>query len=404
MSQYDDGVPGKLLSAFATLFGGSPDGVWAAPGRVNLMGEHTDYNEGFVLPFALRNSARVAVALRPAGPPRLRAASVQGADPAGTGQAAIAGQVVEADLGNLDPAAVEPWARYLAGVVWALQGRGYEVPGLDIVLDSDVPSGAGLSSSAAIECAIALALDELLVAGLDREELVLICQQAENDFVGAPTGILDQSASLLGTAGNALFLDCRSRVSRQVPLDLEAEDLVLLVIDTRVVHAHESGGYQDLVTACARGAAGLGVPALRDVGPERLREAAEVLDAETFPRVRHIVTENQRVLDTVAALEAGGPRTIGELLNSSHASMRDDFGISCEELDAAVDAAQQAGAIGARMTGGGFGGSAIALADAAAADAVGEAVRARFAAEGYVAPEIFAVRPGPGARRRDLRA
>ncbi|MDN5904494.1 MAG: galactokinase, partial [Micrococcaceae bacterium] len=339
----------QLSAGFATLFGGRPDGIWAAPGRVNLMGEHTDYNEGFVLPFALRNSARVAVALRPSGPARLRVASLQGADPAGTGQTALAGEIAEVDLDRLEPADVVPWARYLAGVIWALQQRGHHVPGVDVLLDSDVPSGAGLSSSAAIECAVALALDELLDAGIDREELVLVCQQAENDFVGAPTGILDQSASLLGTAGHALFLDCRSRLSRQVPLDLAAESLVLLVIDTKVVHAHESGGYKDLVAACARGAAGLGVPALRDVGLERLVEAAEVLDAATFARVRHIVTENQRVLDTVAALETGGPRTIGPFLDASHASMRDDFGISCVELDAAVEAAQQAGAFGARM-------------------------------------------------------
>ncbi len=394
----------KLSAGFTALFGGRPDGIWAAPGRVNLMGEHTDYNEGFVLPFALENSARVAVALRHSGPSRLRAASLQGADPAGTGEAAIAGEVAEVDLTRLEPEGVVPWARYLAGVIWALQQRGHHVPGVDVLLDSDVPSGAGLSSSAAIECAVALALDELLAAGIEREELVLVCQQAENDFVGAPTGILDQSASLLGTSGHALFLDCRSRISRQVPLDLAAESLVLLVIDTRVVHAHESGGYKDLVAACARGAAGLGVPALRDVGPERLPEAAEVLDAATFARVRHIVTENQRVLDTVAALEAEGPRTIGPLLDASHASMRDDFGISCVELDAAVEAAQQAGAIGARMTGGGFGGSAIALVDVAAADAVGDAVRERFAADGYEAPDIFAVQPGAGARRRTARA
>lgn len=404
MSQPDAEVLEALSAAFSTLFGGRPDGVWAAPGRVNLMGEHTDYNEGFVLPFALENSARVAVTLRPTGPARLRAASLQGADPAGTGQAALAGEIAEVDLTDLHPAGVAPWARYLAGVMWALQQRGHPVPGLDILLDSDVPSGAGLSSSAAIECAVALALDELLEIGIEREELVLVCQQAENDFVGAPTGILDQSASLLGTSGHALFLDCRSRVSRQVPLDLVAESLVLLVIDTRVVHAHESGGYKDLVAACARGAAGLGVAALRDVGPERLPEAAEVLDAPTFSRVRHIVTENQRVLETVAALEAEGPRTIGALLNASHASMRDDFGISCVELDAAVEAAQQAGALGARMTGGGFGGSAIALVDAAAAQTVGDAVRERFAADGYGSPEIFAVLPGAGARRRDGRA
>ncbi|WP_417234145.1 galactokinase [Arthrobacter sp.] len=401
--QHDADAPGagRVALAFGELFGSAPDGVWAAPGRVNLIGEHTDYNEGFVLPFALGHTARVAVALRPDGPPRLRAASLQGADPAGTGQAATAGRIAEAGLGQLEPAAVEPWARYVAGIIWALQQRGHHVPGVDVLLDSDVPSGAGLSSSAAIECAVALALDELLDLRMARQELVLLCQQAENVFVGAPTGILDQSASLLGTAGHALFLDCRSRDARQVPLDLAEHGLAILVIDTRVAHAHESGGYKDLVAACRRGAAALGVPALRDVGTERLAEARRILDADTFRRVRHIVTENQRVLDTVATLDTAGPRAIGPLLDASHASMRDDFGISCDELDAAVEAAQQAGALGARMTGGGFGGSAIAVVPVEDATAVAAAVRHRFAAEGYLAPDLFVVEPGDAARRID---
>lgn len=250
-----------------------------------------------MLPFALEHRARVAVALRPKGPARLRAASLQGADPAATGQTAMAGRITEADLGHLEPAAVEPWARYVAGIIWALQQRGHDVPGLDILLDSDVPPGAGLSSSAAIECAVALAVDELLGSGIPRGELVLVCQRAENDFVGAPTGILDQSAALLGTAGHALFLDCRSRAAHQVPLD-----------------------------PAQLGLAQLGLA---------------LLDPGTFRRVRHIVTENQRVLDTVATLEADGPQAIGPLLNASQASMRDDFGISCNELDAA-DAAEAA--------------------------------------------------------------
>lgn len=404
MSHQDDAgaLPAERVAlAFGELFGSAPDGVWAAPGRVNLIGEHTDYNDGFVLPFALGHTARVAVALRPQGPARLRAASLQGADPAGTGQAATAGRIAEADLGQLEPATVEPWARYVAGVIWALQQRGHQVPAVDVLLDSDVPSGAGLSSSAAIECAVALALDDLLGLHIPREDLVLLCQHAENDFVGAPTGILDQSASLLGTTGHALFLDCRSRDARQVSLDLAGAGLELLVIDTRVAHAHESGGYKDLVAACRRGAAALGVPALRDVDTSRLTEAEQVLDADTFRRVRHIVTENQRVLDMVDILDTAGPRAIGPLLDASHVSMRDDFGISCAELDAAVEAAQRAGALGARMTGGGFGGSAIAVVPVGDTAAVTAAVRRRFADEGYLEPDIFVVQPGPGARRID---
>ena len=246
---------------------------------------------------------------------------------------------------------------------------------------------------------MALALNEMLRLGLSREELVLLCQNAENNFVGAPTGTLDQSASLLSTADHALFLDCRTRESRQVNLPLEAEDLQILVIDTRVSHAHDSGGYKELVEACTRGARELGVPALRDVGPERLPEAKQLLHPDIYRRVRHIVTENQRVLDTIEQLDASGPAAIGDLLLASHASMRDDFGISCEELDLAVDAAMAAGALGARMTGGGFGGSAIALVESSQAQAVSERVLKDFAEAGYTTPEIFAVVPGPGAQR-----
>lgn len=377
-----------LNESFTALFGHAADGCFAAPGRVNLMGEHTDYNDGYVLPFAIDRVARIALSLHPATAVRtLRVASTQG------------GPVVEADLDTLAAEQVTPWARYVAGVFWAFEQRGFALPGAEILLDSTVPIGAGLSSSAAIECAVALALNELLRLGLEREELVLLCQSAENDFVGAPTGILDQSASLLSTADHALFLDCRTRESRQVNLPLEAANLQILVIDTRVSHAHDSGGYKELVAACTRGAMELGVAALRDVGPERLPEAKKVLHPDTYRRVRHIVTENQRVLATIEQLHAHGPAAIGELLLESHASMRDDFGISCVELDLAVASAMAAGALGARMTGGGFGGSAIALVRSDLVQPVSDRVREAFAEAGYATPEIFAVVPGPGAQR-----
>ena len=377
-----------MNESFAALFGHAPDGCFAAPGRVNLIGEHTDYNDGYVLPFAIDRVARIAVKIRHSAEPRtLRVASTMGGD------------VIEVDLGTLVAEDVTPWARYIAGVFWAFEQKGFTLPGADILLDSTVPIGAGLSSSAAIECSVALALNEMLHLGLGREELVLLCQNAENNFVGAPTGTLDQSASLLSTADHALFLDCRTRESRQVNLPLEAEGLQILVIDTRVSHAHDSGGYKELVEACTRGARELGVPALRDVGPERLPEAKQRLHPDIYRRVRHIVTENQRVLDTIEQLDASGPAAIGDLLLASHASMRDDFGISCEELDLAVDAAMAAGALGARMTGGGFGGSAIALVESSQAQAVSERVLKDFAEAGYTTPEIFAVVPGPGAQK-----
>ncbi|MFL4476386.1 galactokinase [Paeniglutamicibacter sp. MACA_103] len=377
-----------LADAFTALYGSAPEACFAAPGRVNLIGEHTDYNEGYVLPFAIDKVAGIGLRTRPRESGRLlRIASTLG------------GQVVEAEATGLVPSMVAPWARYVAGVFWAMEQRGFALPGADILLDSTVPVGAGLSSSAAIECSVALGLNEHLGLGLSREELVLVCQLAENEFVGAPTGILDQSASLLSTTDHALFLDCRTRESRQVELPLGANGLQVLVIDTRVSHSHDSGGYGELVLACTRGARELGVTALRDVGIERLAEARDTLAPEIYRRVKHIVTENQRVLDTVGLLEREGPAAIGGLLLASHASMRDDFGISCAELDLAVDTAMATGALGARMTGGGFGGSVIALLEASKAEHVAAAVRSAFAEAGYITPEIFPVVPGPGARR-----
>jgi galactokinase len=378
--------PSELTGLFRDHYGHAPDGIWAAPGRVNLIGEHTDYNEGFVLPFAIDRTAHVAIRLRPDR--KVRLISTLGG-----------GNQVDADLDRLHPATMSGWTAYPLGVAWILQQRGVEVPGFDFLLDSSVPSGAGLSSSAAIECAVASALNELTGAGLSREQLVLVGQRAENEVVGAPTGILDQSASLLATEGHAVFLDCRSRAAELVPLDLARDNLEMLVIDTKVSHAHASGGYAARRASCELGAEVCGVPALRDLSAADLQEAAGLLDEETFRRVRHVVTEDERVRETVARLAATGPADIGDLLDASHASMRDDFEISCPELDLAVEAARRNGALGARMTGGGFGGSAIAIIGVAAEAAVRQAVLAAFAEAGYVRPDIFAVSPGPGARR-----
>ncbi|MCX6497711.1 MAG: galactokinase [Arthrobacter sp.] len=376
----------ELRSRFEAVFGAAPDGLWQAPGRVNLIGEHTDYNEGYVLPFAIDRTARVAARLRPDSTIRMLSTfGNQG--------------LTHADAAALDPARARGWTKYPLGVLWALEQRGLAVPGLDLLLDSDVPRGAGLSSSHAIECAVILAVNELTGAGLSAEDMVLATQRAENDFVGAPTGIMDQSASLRGAAGRAVFLDCRDQGVRLVPFDAEAAGLVLLVIDTKVSHSHADGGYAARRASCELGAEVLGVRALRDVGLTDLEEAAGLLDAETFRRVRHVVTENDRVLRTVELLERVGPQSIGALLDASHASMRDDFEISCPELDLAVDSARAAGALGARMTGGGFGGSAIALTPADAENTVRDAVRRAFTRAGYAAPDIFPVRPAAGALR-----
>jgi galactokinase len=377
----------SVLSArFQETFGSVPDGVWQAPGRVNLIGEHTDYNEGFVLPFAIDKTAKVAVRLR--GDSTVRLLSLFG----GHG-------LVEADLSGLEPGSGQGWSRYPLGVAWALKERGIDVPGFDLLLDSDVPLGAGLSSSHAIECAVISALNDLTGAGFGAEELVLATQRAENVFVGAPTGIMDQSASLRGAKGHAVFLDCRDQHVDLVPFDAEASGLVLLVIDTKVSHSHADGGYASRRASCELGAGILGVKALRDVGVESLEEASGLLDETTLRRVRHVVTENDRVLQTVETLTSEGPASIGALLDASHVSMRDDFEISCPELDLAVDTSRANGAIGARMTGGGFGGSAIALTPVSREQDVRAAVVRAFGDAGYAAPDIFTVTPAAGALR-----
>ena len=375
-----------LAARFEQEFGRLPDGVWQAPGRVNLIGEHTDYNEGFVLPFAIDKTARVAIAVRADSTVRLLSTyGDQG--------------MVSADLGALAAATAKGWTKYPLGVIWALQQRGIAVPGLDLLLDSDVPLGAGLSSSHAIECAVISALNELTRAGLEPEEMVLATQRAENDFVGAPTGIMDQSASLRGSKGHAVFLDCRDQSVQLVPFEAEPAGLVMLLIDTKVSHSHADGGYASRRASCELGAEVMGVKALRDVQVSDLEEAAGLLDEVTFRRVRHVVTENDRVLQTVELLASTGPGSIGALLDASHVSMRDDFEISCPELDLAVSTARANGALGARMTGGGFGGAAIALTPVTSEQQVRAAVGRAFAEAGYAAPDIFTVTPAAGAMR-----
>ncbi|MER1995183.1 MAG: galactokinase [Arthrobacter sp.] len=376
----------SIQALFGELYGYQPAGVWSAPGRVNLIGEHTDYNQGFVFPLAIDRRARIAAAPRTDGLLRL----------ATTAQ----GEAAEITVSGLAPGRLEGWSRYVAGVHWAFGLRGIQVPGMDILLDSDVPLGAGLSSSAAVECAAALAVQELSGSSLPVRELVLLCQQAENEFAGAPTGILDQSASLLAEAGHGVFLDCGTGESRLVPLDPAREDLALLVIDTKVSHAHDSGGYAERRQDCERAAELLGVQSLRQLTLPDLVLAAPGLDRRAYQRARHVVSENARVLTAVAHLEAGRPlRALGPVLASSHESLRDDFEASCPELDLAVETATAAGAAGARMTGGGFGGSAAALVSRMEAEPVAAAVARAFTRAGYTAPDVFAVEPGPGAHR-----
>src|SRR4051794_7769016 len=343
----DDEAADRSARAFAERFGADPEGVWAAPGRVNVIGEHTDYNDGFVLPVALPHTTRAAVARRTDG--RLALASLQGD-----------GVVVELAMTDLAPGRPGGWAGYPAGVVDGL--RDLLGGGVSVLVDTDVPVGAGLSSSAALTCSVALALSDLVAPQLTRADLVELARRSENDFVGAPTGILDQSASLLCEVGNALFLDTRTRVTEQVPLDLAAAGLELLVVDTGTSHTHADGGYGDRRRECEEAAARLGVPALRDIAD--VAGLAALDDEVLIRRARHIVTENARVLEVVRILRSSAdPRDIGPLLVEGHTSLRDDFQISTAELDACVEASVGAGAHGARMVGGGFGGSVVVLVD-----------------------------------------
>lgn len=372
----------QTISGFTTRFGYEPLGVWSAPGRANLIGEHTDYNNGFVLPFGIDRRTYVAVGERQDRQIRVSSSFDE--------------QVFEHLLSERMPEDLD-WALYPLGVAWVM--REYQNTGLDLFIHSDVPIGAGLSSSAAVECSVALALNDLWGARLSRIELALVGQRAENEVVGAPTGIMDQTASLLAQAEGAVFIDCQTLETKDVSLGLAEQGMVVAVIDTQVSHRHSDGGYRSRREACERGAVAMGVSSLRELSVADLESAQAAMDDLTFRRVRHVVTENARVLETLDALADGQLEKLGQLLLASHASMRDDFEISIPELDLAVQTAMDSGAVGSRMTGGGFGGAAIAIISEAKLGDLEQGVNQAFAAAGFAQPRVFAVLPSQGARR-----
>ena len=374
----------RSRAVFAAHFEGEPDGVWSAPGRVNLIGEHTDYNGGLCLPIALEHRTFVALRRRTDGAIHLFSERE--------------GSAWQSTLAEVGPGSVSGWGAYPAGVAWALGELGHPTGGFDAAVASCVPYGAGLSSSAALECAFAMAFtaapgwsgpDPGTDAG--RALLAEACVRAENEIAGANTGGMDQAASLRARSGHALLLDTRNGAVEHIPFDLTSADLELLVIDTRAEHALVDGQYAQRRATCEAAAAALGVATLREIPPAQLAAALERLDTqEARRRVRHVVTEIARVEEFVALLRTGRVLEVGPLMNASHTSLATDYEVSCEELDVAVSAAREAGALGARMTGGGFGGSAIALVPAGSGPAVAEAVTAAFGAAGFHPPAFLA--------------
>ncbi len=381
-----------LSADFERTFGRPPELGWSAPGRVNLIGEYTDLNESFVLPIAIPRTTRALVAGRTDRVLVVR--STHQGDGDGSGPVTV-------QLG--DPVLPTGWAAYPAAVALALEATGRPVPGAELLIDSDVPVGAGLSSSAALECSVAAALCSLAGADLAPMDLALVARRAENDFVGVPCGIMDQAASMCCQEVHALLLDTRSLEVRQVPFDMTAAGLGLLVVDTRVKHELGASAYSRRWEACQLAARALGVRALRDVPADQVEGSLGALDGvwdgEVLKRARHVLTEQARVLHIVEVLRAGDPAAMGADLFAGHASLRDDFEVSCAELDAVVDAAGAAGAIGARMTGAGFGGSAIVLAELARLGDIESAVRASFDQQGFASPHCFPVTASGGAHR-----
>jgi len=370
----------SLARNFEELFGRRPEVISEAPGRVNLIGEHIDYSEGFVLPFAIADRTYAAIASRTDG--LVRIASHQRKE-----------KIFTIDIHDVKPGSKGDWEKYVLGVLWSLGISS----GVDILVDGSVPAGAGLSSSAALECSVAVGLNELFTLNKSLEDLARATQRAENDYVGMPCGIMDQSVSLMGKSGAALLLDCRDLTTESIPFNVADAGLELLIIDTQAHHALVDGGYAERRAACESVAAKLNIPSMRHLALEVLQASREKITDTEFIRARHAVTEIARVMQAVKALRASDFVTLGNLINQSHASLRDDYAVSCPELDLAVDTSIAAGAMGARMVGGGFGGSAIALIQAQDVTHTREAVTQAFESRGFKRPRFFTSLPSAGA-------
>lgn len=371
-----------LRSDFTAIFGQAPEIISEAPGRVNLIGEHVDYCDGFVMPFAI--SDRTYAAINRRSDRKIRIASAQ-----------RPGELVETSLDLLSPGNDGDWERYILGVIWAFGD--HITAGLDIFVDGRVALGAGLSSSAALECSIAIALNHLFTAKLSLPDLARLAQRSENDYVGMPCGIMDQSVSLMAQAGSALLLDCRDLSTEQIPFELATSGLELLIIDTRAHHALVDGGYAERRASCESAAAKLGIKALRDCSVSQLESSRDKLTELEYIRAKHVVNDIARVHQCVEHLKRADFKSVGEILTQSHTSLRDLFEISCPELDLAVATALANKSLGGRMIGGGFGGSAIALFNVTDIEPAKFAITAAFKTVGFTEPRFFTSLPSSGA-------
>jgi len=375
----------SLENTFLEIFGHKAEVLAEAPGRVNLIGEHIDYSEGFVLPFAIADRTFAAIARNNDG--LVRIASQQRKN-----------RIFTIVIKDVHPGSAGEWEKYVLGVIWTMG----VTSGVDILVDGHVPSGAGLSSSAALECSVAVGLNTLFNLGKSLEDMARATQKAENDYVGMPCGIMDQSVSLMGREGSALLLDCRDLTTESVPFDVASAGLELLIIDTQAHHALVDGGYAERRASCESVAAKFGIPSMRHLTMDVLDARKSEITETEYIRARHAVTEIQRVKDAVTALRTNDFETLGHLINESHNSLRDDYTVSCVELDEAVDASRRAGALGARMVGGGFGGSAIALIKADQIELTKDAIRSAYAAKNFKAPRFFTSLPSAGASARSV--
>jgi galactokinase len=382
----------ELADKFQKMFGNAC-AMYRAPGRVNLIGEHTDYNDGFVLPACIEFSCSVAIGPRDDDELVIYSENFN--------------ETIETSLGNGELRPSRKWSDYPLGVVWALQQEGYHLRGANIYIRGDVPLGAGLSSSAALEVSMGYAILGLLKQEIDRTKLALLCQRAENEFVGARCGIMDQFVSCYGQTGHAVFLDCQSLEHQFVPVPREVQ---LVICNTMVKHDHGAGEYNVRRAECERGVQILstalpGIHALRDVTPADLEANRNVLNERIYKRCRHVVTENERVLKTASALRTGGMQAVGALMADSHRSLRDDYEVSCAELDLMVNiAAREPGVYGSRMTGGGFGGCTISLVERASAQEFKHHVAAAYCSATGKHPDIYICNASQGAEQIPLDA